>query len=81
MLFEHCGLRETDDTSFYGVVAGARSAWPVLFVDADGEHRLAADALYGPNELTITPDGETLIVAEYPQLDILKTQVTFARCR
>jgi sugar lactone lactonase YvrE len=38
----------------------------ILLVQPDGQHRLAATALLGPNGMAITPDGKTLIVSEPP---------------
>ena len=45
---------------------GADLGESLLFVSAEGHHRVAADGLMGPNGLAVTPDGRTLIVAESP---------------
>lgn len=44
--------------------AGLPLGEALLCVGPDGSHRIAADALLGPNGIAITSDGATLIVAE-----------------
>lgn len=61
---------DAQDRAYVGTIGFAIAAGDeprtgsVYRVDPDGSARVAADDLWCPNGLTITPDGETLVVAE-----------------
>jgi sugar lactone lactonase YvrE len=46
-------------------LAPAETLDRIVLVDLDGNGRVAADGLHGPNGIAVSPDGERLIVAEY----------------
>jgi sugar lactone lactonase YvrE len=47
-----------------GFAEGLLPPIPIFHIGADGTVDVAAEGLYGPNGMVITPDGKTLIVAE-----------------
>lgn len=47
-----------------GFADGLLPPVPIFRVTSDGAVHVAADGLYGPNGMALTPDGKTLIVAE-----------------
>jgi sugar lactone lactonase YvrE len=53
-----------DFADFEAVLAGGRAPGKIALVTPDGEVREVADEIAFPNGMVITPDNETLIVAE-----------------
>jgi sugar lactone lactonase YvrE len=48
----------------FGNLQAAPQPTPIIFVPVEGSARIAADGLMFPNGMVITPDGQTLIIAE-----------------